>query len=281
MGGEADYDEALPGAQTELAPSASETEAHTAWALDDDPEWVSDSWWTPAKITGAAVVAAVVAVVVAAEVSYMHLKSEPSPEPPPPVATVSQIAAPPPPPVQIPTTPPPPPKLVGVDGRFIDEMVRVGVPVDVNDPSWTVELAKAVCATANDPALHYPPGGHTVALLTRGVHENNPAWEQRQAARLTYGALNYYCPEVWGPSDEEIAAMPPDRRYHALLQDRAGLVPVDGSMLQAAYQVCARLAQGWWSDRIAETITGIADMDDKRILIQTAAEVYCPAFSGR
>ena len=49
----AEYDAALPGEQTELAPSASETEAHTAWALDDGPEW-EPPFWSAARITAAA-----------------------------------------------------------------------------------------------------------------------------------------------------------------------------------------------------------------------------------
>ncbi|MBX9919278.1 DUF732 domain-containing protein [Mycolicibacterium frederiksbergense] len=105
-----DYDAALPGAPTELAPSADETSAHTAWALDDGPEW-RPPFWTPGRITAAAVVTAVVATVVVAGLAGYHLR--PAPESTIAVATTTAV-------VQLPTTtasavpttterPPPPP----------------------------------------------------------------------------------------------------------------------------------------------------------------------------
>lgn len=71
-----DYDAALPGAPTELAPSADETEAHTAWALDDGPEW-KPPFWTAGRITAAAVGIAVLAAVVVAGLVGYHLRSTP------------------------------------------------------------------------------------------------------------------------------------------------------------------------------------------------------------
>lgn len=85
-----DYDAALPGAETELAPSATETEAHTAWALDDGPEW-KPPFWTPAKITAGAVTVAVLAVVVVAGLAGYHLRT---PDPvAAPVATPTSSAS--------------------------------------------------------------------------------------------------------------------------------------------------------------------------------------------
>lgn len=57
-----DYDDALPGSATELAPSSSATEAHTAWALDDGPEW-KQPFWTSGRITAAAAVTSAILII--------------------------------------------------------------------------------------------------------------------------------------------------------------------------------------------------------------------------
>ncbi|WP_349318973.1 DUF732 domain-containing protein [Mycolicibacterium canariasense] len=97
MGGEADYDEALPGAQTELAPSASETEAHTAWALDDGVEW-EPPFWSAARITAAAAAAATLLTVGAVVVGFWYLRDHETVEPVVATPTSTVVALPPPPP---------------------------------------------------------------------------------------------------------------------------------------------------------------------------------------
>ncbi|WP_229480848.1 DUF732 domain-containing protein [Mycolicibacterium mageritense] len=175
-------------------------------------------------------------------------------------------------------SPPPPqpsPALSGVDGQFIAEMKGFGVPVNDQDPQWTVDLAHAVCATARDG---HPPGTHTVTLLIEGVMENNPNWTRQQASRLTNGSIKHYCPEVWGPSRQEIASMPADARYLATLQDRLGITPVDDSLIRAAHQVCIRKSQGWSTDQVVDAINSPNERDDERVIVETAVDVYCPEY---
>jgi len=168
---------------------------------------------------------------------------------------------------------------VGVDGTFIAEMRGFGVPVADNDPHWTIDLAHAVCATARDGQPNrYPPGVHTVVQLTEGVMENNTDWTRQQATRFTNGAIDYYCPEIWGPSEKEIAAMPSDARYLAELQSRLGITPVDDSLVQAAQQVCTWKAQGWRTDKIIDAMHSPNSRDDERMIVEIATDVYCPQY---
>lgn len=98
-----DYDEALPGEQTELAPSSSETEAHTAWALDDAEEWVPP-FWTAGRITAAVSTVAGLLVAGAAVVGVLYLRDHETVEPVALTPTSSVVAPPP--------LPPPPPVTV-------------------------------------------------------------------------------------------------------------------------------------------------------------------------
>lgn len=124
-GGE-DYDAALPGAPTELAPSADETTAHTAWALDDGPEW-RPPFWTPARITTAAVISAVAAVVAVAGLVGYHLRpaSESA------ASSTTTTSAPP-----VTSTPPPPPATVTVTTAAPTTAQTVAA---LDPPMWTVE----------------------------------------------------------------------------------------------------------------------------------------------
>lgn len=76
MGDLEDYDAAMLGAQTELAPSSSETEAVTAWALDDAEEWAPPRRLTPALVTAGAVAASLTLVAVAGVIAWQHLRVE-------------------------------------------------------------------------------------------------------------------------------------------------------------------------------------------------------------
>lgn len=141
-----EYDAALPGESTELAPSSTETEAQTAWALDDGPEW-TPPFWTAGRITAVAAAAATVALVVAAGVAGYHLRSDTDVSPPPPIATSAAAttspspAAPSPPPAPV---PPPTTMTVTVekpipidyDQRFIENLRAEGWNV------WDTAIAK-------------------------------------------------------------------------------------------------------------------------------------------
>lgn len=118
----ADYDTALPGVPTELAPSADETAANTAWALDDGPEWRLP-FWTAGRITVAVVSAAVVLAAGAGVVAWSHLRTESEPAVAAPASTATVKPAPtfwgsprapkplPPPPSTVTVTAPPPPPV--------------------------------------------------------------------------------------------------------------------------------------------------------------------------
>ncbi|QNJ91439.1 DUF732 domain-containing protein [Mycolicibacterium fluoranthenivorans] len=283
-----DYHDALLGAQTELAPSASETEAHTAWALDDEPE-LRQPFWTPGRITAVAVVSAVLVVVAVAGLAGYHLRDEPgTPAAPPspssasvPSMTIPMVVTA-PPTTTTTTTTPPLPVLAGADGRFIEKMRSYGVPVSDQDPQWTVDLARAICGAAKDNGpVNYPPGMHTVLNFTDGIMEKNPDWSWQQASRFTDSAVDAFCPWLRGPSPQEIAAMPPDERYLALLQDRIGITRVDDSLVNAAHQICIWKTQGWRNDQAVDAIDSPNPRDEEARLVEIAISVYCPEFADR
>jgi hypothetical protein len=174
------------------------------------------------------------------------------------------------------------PELERVDEKFIAEMRGFGVPISDQDPGWTIDMAHAICATARDGRSHrYPPGVHTVIKLTEGMMENNPDWTRQQASRFTNGAVDHYCPDVRGPSQREIATMPPDERYLATLQDRLGITPVDDSLVRAAHQVCTWKEQGWWTDKIIDAMNSPNPREDELVIVETATDIYCPQYSDR
>lgn len=208
---DSDYDSALPGAQTELAPSSSETEAHTAWSLDDGPEW-KPPFWTAGRITAAAVGAAVVAGMVATGLVGYHLRSEPA-EPasvaaPVPSSTGTTPAPVPPkpgwgmpvdrkPPATVTVTaPPPPPRTVAVavpdapeapddpvekeralrqyDAQFLERLV---------DSGWYITNGPLLAQTGRQVCEEFSMG-----TSLRGVHQKlQPAYTLREAE--TFAAL--------------------------------------------------------------------------------------------
>ena len=194
---------------------------------------------------------------------------------PPPSVTTS--------PLPTPATPTPP-VLQGVDGEFIAAMRGYGVPVSEQDPQWTVGQARAVCAAAEDNPRRYPPGKDAVLAFVKGVMENNPDWTRQQATRFTDVAVDYYCPWLRGPSQQEIAAMPSDQRYLTMLQDRLGITPTDNgvSLINAARQWCGWKAQGWQNYQVVDATTlGPNNRKDLPEMVEIAIDVYCPEFSGR
>lgn len=158
MGGEADYDEALPGAQTELAPSASETEAHTAWALDDGVEW-EPPFWTAGRITAAAAAAAALLTVGAVVVGFWYLRDHETVEPvaatptstvvplPPPVTVTTVVVQQPPTTVTRPA--PAPPSNVPVesphpdDPEFLDRLRANGY--NIFNPTLAATRGHQIC----------------------------------------------------------------------------------------------------------------------------------------
>lgn len=262
-------------APTELAGIAeADTESVQAWGLDhvgyDDDDPPTRRIATPGRITTAAVVTSLAVTAVAAVVAFHQIQQRHAQT----AAVTTQAPA-----AASPAPPPSPgsPKLDSTDQKFIDEMHEHGVPITDKDPDWTLSMAKAVCGVVHDaPASKYPPGTYTVIKLTDGILENNPGWTRQQAARFTNEAVKYYCPDVRGPSQQQITKMPPDARYLAMLQDRIGFTPVDNTLAQAGRQVCAWKQQGWGNDKIVDAIDGPSTIEDKQAIVETAIAVYCP-----
>jgi hypothetical protein len=301
-----------PGDPTELAGMAEMgTESITAWSLEDDTDdWPASrrSGLSPRTITALAVAASLFILGAAGLVIHAHIGDRSAPPAPTGAAatpapsssstpapssnaaqssTQASSATPQSVPQAAVTTPPrstPAAELglTAAEEQLLANLRRYGVPVSEADPLWTASLAWAVCATAREGGPgRYPPGTATMTALTQGVMDNNPGWTRQQASRLVFEAVNTHCPEMTGPSPQQIAALPPDQRYLAMLADQLAITPVDGSLVRGAQQICALRAQGWYTDQIAREINSPNSDDDERIIVDIATKVYCPQYSGR
>lgn len=148
-----------PSADTEIVESA-DSEPLYAWELDDGHDWPRAPWWTPGRVTAAAVVCAVLALVVAAGIAGYHLRGAPERDPvlmPMPTTTspIATTTAP-----SIETTAPPPPT----------ERPNP-LPARVNLPS---RAGTAYVRTRS---------GKTVCQVTAGVIECNVAFVGRTPTR--------------------------------------------------------------------------------------------------
>ncbi|MDH6199163.1 hypothetical protein M2272_005831 [Mycobacterium frederiksbergense] len=269
-------------APTELAGVAeADTMSAYAWGEDGPDDYQDDPvrrW--PAWVTAGAVAASLAVVGGAAWVAVPHLRgTQAASVPPIPAATPSPVppkADPPPPPEP---TVPPVVQLEGEDGKFITEMRGYGVPVSDQDPQWTANLGRAVCTTIQDGGpTRYPPGTWVVMNLSNAVMVNNPGWTRQQASRFTNGAIDHFCPEARGRSQEEIAALPPDERFLAMLQDRLGITPVDGSIVRAGRQMCVWKSQGWTISQIVDATNSPNSRDKEIEIAEAAIDAYCPQY---
>ncbi|MGE3657140.1 MAG: DUF732 domain-containing protein [Mycolicibacterium sp.] len=196
---------------------------------------------------------------------------------PPPTSTSAAAALPPAPTVSTPV----PPKLQAADAEFIAELKSYGVPVSGEDPQFDINMANAICALVHEQPTKYPPGTSTILQFVTGVMGNNPSWSRQQATRFVNASASHYCPEASGPGQDEIASMPPDARFLAILQDRYGMTPTGGgqSAIRAAPSICAWKSEGWTNDQVMEAITGNNTPDTERAIVETAVSVYCPEYS--
>lgn len=255
------------------------TDSSFAWSDDLGVDDAPTQRLTPRRITTMAVAASLAAVAVAGASAWIYLRDDGGLAPAATVQSPTPVPSAPPTLSTIPVTPAAQPELEGVDREFIAEMRSYGVPASDVDPWWTINLAHALCDTVHDGGPdRYPPGTNMLIRLTEGVRTNNPDWTQRQASRLVHGSVDYYCPDVRGPSQDEIAKLPSDARYLAILQDRIGLTPVDNSLIQAAYEVCNRKAQGWLTSNVVDAINSKNSRDDDQVMVETAIDVYCPEY---
>lgn len=109
--GEADDDAPTEVEPTELGAAIGETEARTAWSLDDGEDWTPQQRLTPGRITVLAVAASVVLVAVASVVAFAYLRHREEPAPsvatPTPASPTGATPATSGPPMAAPSAPPP------------------------------------------------------------------------------------------------------------------------------------------------------------------------------
>lgn len=283
-----DADDAPTGiAPTELGAAIDETEARTAWSLEDGDEWEPPRRLTPARITSIAVAAS--AIVIASAGAVIAVKLHGSEEPTALGEPLSSQRAAPPPPVNTPAAIPPPPpipplgaRLDAPDAAFVTELRSYGVPVSDADPQYVIDMAKAMCALVHEQPNKYPAGTYTMISFVDGVLGNNPEWSRPQATRFTRVAAEHYCPDAQGPGQDAIAAMPPEQKFIAILQDRYGILPGGGSgqsAIDAAPTLCSWKAQGWTDDEILAAINSSNTPEVDQAILETSKAVYCQQFS--
>lgn len=194
----ADYAAALGGEQTELAPSESGTEAHTAWALDDSPEW-KQPFWSTGRITVAAVSVAVVLAAGAGVVAWTHMRDQgdsvaatsaapttkrgwggppinrpsPKPLPPPPPSTVT-VTAPAPPPKTVTPEPEPVPtyqpvNMAAFDGQFISNMKAQGWVIW--NEAQSADTARLACSMLTNGASFEYVANHLATVSQARIEE--------------------------------------------------------------------------------------------------------------
>ncbi len=273
----------MEGAEpTELAGAANaDTESVYAWALDDDEQTDEVSQrLTPRRITAMAVGGALALMATAGGLALWTLRSEPDAAQRTPASstTVTSTAEAPAAPSPVAVATPSPKALSGIDGQFIEEVRGYGVPVSDRDPDYTVKTARAMCATARDSPTAYPPGTHTMNKFVTAMLELNSEWTRQQAYRFVNSAADYYCPDVRGIGTAAIAALPPDARFLAMLQDRLGITPSDGTLLAGGRQVCALRATGQSLDQIVDGMNSPNPREDERVIVETAVSVFCPQY---
>lgn len=198
-----DYDDALPGAQTELAPSSSATEMHTAWALDDGPEWTP--FWTAGRITGLAVVGAVALIAGAVVVGVVKLRHDDEGLPAAPTSTVALIAPPVPPAVTVTTVvvqqPPPTvpttaktvrPAVATYWTASMDQALLYNLEAKgwrITNPALIISKARGACTAIDEEHLSVNQ------MIDRLVAETNGAANAYQAADdVVLAAINAYEP---------------------------------------------------------------------------------------
>ncbi|QDF19774.1 hypothetical protein QEH38_gp42 [Mycobacterium phage LilSpotty] len=263
--GPADAEAETGIAPTEPGAAIEDTEAVTAWSLDDGEEWQPKRWLTPARITVAAISASVLVIGLSAAVAVHYTRDDPP--------AAAAVAGPPP------SGRPPTPK----DRDFMARLRERGVPAD--DWRYYVDWAKLLCRTWQQSGI--PPGVQATKWVEQEVREKEPTWSTAQVFQFTANTLSWYCPDIFGPTEEELAAMPPEDRLVFLLGSHVGLKVDDPASVAAmARGVCAELAAG---NVVGAVIDGVQaaneshhgwSRDTSTGVVFASIEAYCPEFRG-
>lgn len=252
-------------------------EVQQAWSNDDETvEFDADhaSWHRVAAIGGVMVVAA--AVIAGGIVAWDRYNQPPAPAP------TAEPAAP-----EWPTDP--------ADKVFVDEMTHRGV--EVSNMSWYADSARGICRILVEEAA--VPGNSTFAFAKYIVAKDEKTWDGHMLSNYVGAMFNAYCPQLWGPTSEEIDRMAPDDRYVALIADRTGQDPADvAESVQLAHYQCSQLASGTSYNSLINSIAaanegigrkgwidGVEQADREgpkgdratvQALVDISIEVYCP-----
>lgn len=164
------------------------------------------------------------------------------------------------------------------DAAFIADLRAHRFPLD--DWEYTVSLAQGACDTITQNA-GYPPGPHTIGLLRGDLGESHPDWTAAQLYRFTVASVDSYCPTMWGPTQEEIAAMPRADRYLKTMETELGItMTTREAALRTADQVCTGVHRGVSFDVLVDEFLRAArpaewKRDDAMSYVQVTRDVYC------
>ncbi|SLC02362.1 DUF732 domain-containing protein [Mycobacteroides abscessus] len=249
-----------------LAETAIAGTVPTAWSDADhitepEPYDIPDrrNW----LITGVlfAALAAIAAIVGAGAFAYLGSNGSPAPAAQSPVAPKDE-----------PTEP--------LDRDFMSRLTQSHIPAD--DWRYYTTLARSVCETAQQ---EWAPGEFGFDIARKFIATKEPKWTQSQIHGFTAMIYETYCPKMWGPTGDELAAMAPDDRLIALLGSRAGLIAASPEQVQSAIaasrNTCRKLGSGQSRTSVIDDVkAGNRDWtyETARTAVGVSVEVLCPQY---
>jgi hypothetical protein len=247
------------GDQTELAPTTLAPDSSLAYS-DESPVLDYDDTVKASRRRVALIATGI--LVVAGVVAGAVLMSGTHRAPPPPVVVAQ-------PPVQVDA----PPNLL--DRQFMDRLHELKVPAD--DWRYYVDWAQRMCKIVREGE---PPGAFGLNVVQQVVRNTEPTWTTPQILNFAATIYNSYCPEMWGPTEEELAAMPPEQRFIARMGSRSGLMPPKNpeSIVASGKLVCTQLRAGRARAAIVEDIESQSKWtaDQSEAMVGVSVEVFCP-----
>ena len=155
----------------------------------------------------------------------------------------------------------------------------------MEDWDYYVRNAKIMCDTVRKGE---PPGNFGFDVVKQVVRSDEPTWTTPQILNYSAAIYNWYCPEMWGPTDEQVAAMPPEQRLKARSNSCAGMMePIDmNQMTSIAQNICQMLDGGTAYDKAVHTVHDSNKEanpqfteDVARGVVGASVEAYCPAYT--
>ncbi len=162
------------------------------------------------------------------------------------------------------------------DRKFVQILRDDKIPVD--DWRYTVTRAQSLCQALT--TMKAAPGDDTIETARQSVKLDNAEWNPAQIYNYTATTIEMYCPQFWGPTPEELAAMAPDDRFLATIGSRVGIS--DPSVIRVGHSVCSQLEYGYAYDKVVGDIFDANNSkknwtrDKAARLVDTSIEIYCP-----